>query len=292
MFATFKAVRIACRMDKFDGAIVLNDVNFFTAFYLQAIRRMQVVMHLDGDESARRGIPWPGRLLHWLMRLASLNFINKVVVDSRALLRLVPQKFSTKVRVIKYGFPNISINSKNVLRYFPELDGGYFLNIARFVPENNVAEIMESYLSSTRKVPLVVLGKGTGSKNYESKLEDLAMKAPGKILILNAEYNTQKLCTLIGASSLYIHGHEAGGTNPVLVTARHFASNLASHDNFYNREDCRSDEKFWSESSQLKLIMESEPLFDQYECTAMTPKSSTESWHEIADQYFDLLFRV
>lgn len=290
IFATFKATRQACKLYSFDGAIVLNGANFFTALYLQARRGFPVLVHLDGDESARRGIPWPGRVLHWFMRLASLIFIDKIVIDSRALLRRIPRKFYKKVRVIKYGFADVSTDRKVMSRNFPELQAGYFLNVARLVPENNVAEIMESYLSSKRRVPLVILGKGTGPKRYESRLEDLALKAPEKILLLKAQYDTQKLCTLIESSSLYIHGHEAGGTNPILVTARQFASKLISHSNVYNREDCRSDEMFWSNVSELRTVMDSESLFQSRRDTAITAKDSTESWEEIADQYLELLF--
>jgi len=291
MFATFKAARQACKLYKLDGAIVLNGANFFTALYLQERRAMPVVMHLDGDESSRRGIPWPGKVLHSLMRLASINFIDKIVVDSRALLKRIPVRLSNKVNVIKYSFRDVSTDKEVIYREYPELLGGYFLNVARLVPENNVAEIMESYLTSEKRIPLVILGKGTGSKSYESKLVDMALKEPSKILLLNAQYDPQKLCTMISESSLYIHGHEAGGTNPVLVTARRFASNLVSHDNSYNREDCRSDEKFWRDLSDLRFIMDSESLNNNGRDVANPPKASMESWEEIADQYLELLFK-
>jgi glycosyltransferase involved in cell wall biosynthesis len=290
MYATFKAARLACKLYKFDGAIVLNDVNFCTALYLNARRGIPVVIHLDGDESVRRGIPWPGRVLHWLMRSASLNFIDKIVVDSRALLSSIPQRLSNKVRVIKYGFPVVSTDRTILARDFSELQKGYFLNVARLVPENNVVELVESYLSSKRALPLVIVGKGTGSKSYESRLEDLALEAPGKIFLLDAQYDPQKLCTLIESSNLYIHGHEAGGTNPVLVTAREFASNVASHNNSYNREDCRDDEMFWSSVAELTAIMDSETPFRKRQNVGITSKASTHSWEEIADQYLDLLF--
>jgi len=292
MLATFKAVRLACKLHSFDGAVVLNNTNFFTALYLQKTRGIFVVMHLDGDESSRRGIPWPGRVLHWLMRKASLSLIDKLVIDSRALLKSVPQRLSNKVSVIKYGFPIVSTDRKIVYGELPELQGGFFLNVARLVPENNVVEIMESYLNSKKRIPLVILGKGTGSKSYESRLEELALKAPEKILLLKAQYDPQKLCTLIEASSLYIHGHEAGGTNPVLVTARQFASKLASHDNSYNREDCRSDEMFWSSQSQLTTMMDTAPLHYLGQDVANTSKAASESWNEIADQYLELLFKA
>lgn len=290
MYATFQAVRIACKLSNFDGAIVLNDVNFFTALYLKARRKIPVVLHFDGDESVRRGIPLPGRLLHWIMRLASLNFIDNLVVDSRALLRLVPQRLSNKVRVIKYGFPVVATDRKAMYRDFPELQKGYFLNVARFVPENNIAEIMESYLNSKRSLPLVIVGKGTGSKSYELRVEEIALKAPEKIFLFDAQYDPQKLCTLIESSNLYIHGHEAGGTNPVLVTAREFASNVASQNNSYNREDCRDDEMFWSSVAELTTIMNSEVPSRPRQDVATTSKASTRSWEEIADQYLDLLF--
>ena len=292
LFATFKAVRIACRHDEFDGAIVLNDVNFFTAWFLQVKKGIPVVIHLDGDESARRGIPWPGRALHWVLRAASINFINKIVVDSRALLPRVPQRHLKKVSVIKYGFSRISTAKESIYQDFPELRDGYFLNIARFVPENNVAEIIEAYLNSNRDLPLVILGKGTGAKSYELKVEELAMKALGQIRLLEAEYDSKKLCTLIEESSLYIHGHEAGGTNPVLVTARQYATFLASHDNFYNREDCRSDEEFWSSVSSLTSIMNSKLSLPINKDNATPPKLNPESWAEIADQYLELLVNI
>ena len=292
LIATFKAARIACSHDEFDGAIVLNDVNFFTAWYLQEKFAIPVVIHLDGDESARRGIPWPGRVLHWAMRVASIIFIDKIVVDSRVLLKKFRQKHLHKVTVIKYGSPRVSTNRKLMYQDSPELNEGYFLNVARFVPENNVAEIIEAYLNSKRQIPLVILGKGTGSKKYESKLEDLAMRAPGKIRLMEAQYDRTVLCTLIQDSILYIHGHEAGGTNPVLITARQLATFVASHNNSYNREDCRSDEEFWSDVTQLTNIMNLKSSLRLSEDKATIPSTSSESWAEIADQYLDALLKI
>jgi glycosyltransferase involved in cell wall biosynthesis len=292
LFATFKAMRIALSQDEFDGAIVLNDVNFFTAWFLQAGLGIPVIIHLDGDESARRGIPWPGRVLHQVLRLASIKFINQIVVDSSALLSKVPKRNLNKVSVIKYGFSSISTLKELVYRDYPELKSGYFLNIARFVPENNVAEIIEAYLDSNRQLPLVILGKGTGTKKYELKLENLARKAPGRIRLLEAEYDKKKVCSLIVESSLYIHGHEAGGTNPVLITARQYASFLASHDNSYNREGCRSDEEFWSSVTSLTNIINSKHSLGSSTYRATPPKLNSLSWAEIAGQYEELLVNI
>ena len=290
MFSTIKATRIALKKSKVQGAIVLNDVNFLTALYLQKKLKLPVVIHLDGDESIRRGIPLPGKLLHKAMRWLSLEFIEKIVVDSRVLLEDIEIRHQSKVAVIKYGATNIFDDREAINNFESELPERFFLNIARLVPENNVAEIMQAYLASKRQIPLVVIGKGTGIEKYENELQELVRISQGKIFLLNAEYNPRIIISLIDRCSLYIHGHEAGGTNPILVTARKYAPRLASHENRFNLEDSRIDEIFWSTPFQLTQIMDSHSILLSKENLPIMNVHSVESWEEISGKYYDLLF--
>lgn len=289
MFSTIKATRIALKKTKVQGAIVLNDVNFLTALYLQKRLKVPVVIHLDGDESIRRGIPLLGKLLHKGMRWLSLQFIEKIVVDSRALLEDVKMRHQSKVAVIKYGASNTSDSREDIGDLESKLPVKFFLNIARFVPENNVVEIMQAYLASKRNIPLVVVGKGTGMEKYENEIQDLVKHSQGRIFVLDAEYNPSLIVSLIDRCRLYIHGHEAGGTNPILVTARKYASRLASHENRFNLEDSRIDEIFWSTPFQLTQIMDSHSMLLSQENLPNENRYSVESWEEISGKYYDLL---
>lgn len=290
IISTFKATRIAVKRTRVTGAIVLNDINFLTAFYLKYKYKVPVIMHLDGDESIRRGIPWPGKLLHKIMRRLSLEFIDKVVIDSKELISTIKTRHTHKITVIKYAPMEVSKNHETFDSYLDYAPKDFFLNIARIVPENNVAEIAQAYLSSKRTIPLLIIGKGTGSKKYEKKIEKYVRESDGNIHFFESEYDPNKIIALMQNCSLYIHGHEAGGTNPIVVTARKYAVRLASHENRFNIEGSRPDEIFWNSPLQLMKIMDGYSSILPEVNIAVKVSSIEDSWEQIVTQYCGVLF--
>jgi glycosyltransferase involved in cell wall biosynthesis len=288
LVCTFVAVVYTVRKFDIDDALVLNDVNLLSALFLK-VCKIRTVIHLDGDESARRGLPKVGRFVHSVFRKVAFRHLDNLVVDSMALLRNVPRNSKGRVHVVKYG-----VNPKDIYKEKIPLDvewikDNYILVVARFVPENNIQEILGAYLSSSCKVPLVIIGKGTGGHKYEKEIERLAHIREGKVFVVSAIYDSKLIHSLLANSALYVHGHEAGGTNPILISARFFAKNIAAHDNVYNQEGSGLKETFWNSTSQLVQIFNQ--LDGQVEIADENPRREIgiESWESISLQYLELI---
>jgi glycosyltransferase involved in cell wall biosynthesis len=210
-------------------------------------------------------------------------------VDTKALLRKVPRNSKGRVHLVKYGVNPKDIYKEEIPLNFKWIKDDYILAVARFVPENNIREILGAYLSSICEVPLVIIGKGTGGHKYEKEIERLAHIREGKVFVVSALYDSKLIHALLANSALYVHGHEAGGTNPILISARFFAKNIAAHDNVYNREGSGLNETFWKSRSQLVQIFNQ--LEGQIESTDEDPEREIEleSWESIALQYLELI---
>ena len=67
--------------NNFDAVIVLNDVNYFLArkYWKKGIK---TVLHLDGAEAKRSGLPFIGKFAHWFFRRLAVKSGIPLVVDS------------------------------------------------------------------------------------------------------------------------------------------------------------------------------------------------------------------
>jgi hypothetical protein len=266
----------------FDAVIVLNDVNYFVArkYWKKGVR---TVLHLDGAEAKRSGLPFIGKVAHWFFRRLAVKSGVPLVVDSVAIQE--DMKLSNKgVSVISYA-PHFDEAKKPEYKNVYLEPNRYFVAIARFVDENQILQLIDGYISSGRDEHLFVIGLGTGSKKYELRVMNVA-QYDENIHVLPKNYDRAEINWLLQNAKGYIHGHSVGGTNPILVDARLHARLILSHDNPYNRENSGHKEHFWSNNDQLIELLKS---IDLLEVSTDASDYHLDSWETIALQYLDLL---
>ena len=279
---TWKAASDLDREHSFDAVIVLNDVNYFVArkYWKKGIR---TVLHLDGAESKRSGLPFVGKFAHWFFRRLAMKSDITLVVDSVAIKEDLKLS-SHKAAVISYAphndeakkpeYQNIALDPKR-----------FFVAIARFVHENQILQLIDGFISSGRDEQLIVIGLGTGSKKYENGAFEAALSNEN-VHVLPKNYDRAEINWLLQNAKGYIHGHSVGGTNPILVDARLHAQLILSHDNPYNRENSGHKEHFWSNNDQLTNLLKS---IDSLEINGEVSDYGLDSWETIALQYLELL---
>jgi len=237
----------------FDAVIVLNDVNYFVArkYWKKGVR---TVLHLDGAEAKRSGLPFIGKFAHWFFRRLAVKSGIPLVVDSMAIKEDMKLS-SQKVAVISYA-PHVNEAKKPEYKNLNLEPNRYFVAIARFVDENQILQLIDGYISSGRDEQLLIVGLGTGSKKYEVRVLNAA-QYDEDIHVLPKNYDRAEINWLLQNAKGYIHGHSVGGTNPILVDARLHAELILSHDNPYNRENSGYKEHFWSSNDQLTNLLKS-----------------------------------
>lgn len=279
---TWKATSDLDAEHHFDAAIVLNDVNYFVArkYWKKGIR---TILHLDGAEEKRSGLPFVGKFAHWFFRRLAIKSDIPLVVDSVA-IREDMKLSSQKVAVISYA-PHNDAAMKPEYQIVSLEPKEFFVAIARFVDENQILHLIDGFISSGRDEQLLVIGLGTGSKKYEIGAINAA-RSNENVHVLPKNYNRGEINWLLQNAKGYIHGHSVGGTNPILVDARLHAQLILSHDNPYNRENSGHKEYFWTNTDQLIDLLKS---IDTLKVSDEVSDYGLDSWETIALHYLELL---
>lgn len=213
-----------------DVALVMNVANGFWLPLLK-LRGIPSVVNVDGIEWERA--KW-GTLAKFVFKLGArftARFGSVLVSDSVEIQRRWKNEFGRESVFIPYGGDVLE-----PLGVVPGLERGkYVLMVARFVPENTVAE----FFSAARRIavdhPVVIVG----SAGYGGELDDAAKSLSDEfpnVTWLGHVSDDQKLVSLWQHSGAYFHGHSVGGTNPALVQAMACGAPVVARRTVYNHE--------------------------------------------------------
>ncbi|GHT96818.1 hypothetical protein FACS1894141_7320 [Spirochaetia bacterium] len=134
------------------------------------------------------------------------------------------------------------------LQEYPYLKEPYAITVCRIEPENNVHLILEAF-ARQRKLPLVIVGNWK-QNGYGLKLFKKYNACP-HIHLFDPIYESAEINFLRSRASLYVHGHQAGGTNPSLVEAMYLALPILAFDCVYNRYTTENSCIYWANGDEL-----------------------------------------
>ena len=118
------------------------------------------------------------RYYRWAERF-SVRFSNALIADAAGIRDYYRATFNAATQLISYGAPLLAPREPERLAGVGLSSGQYHLVVARLEPENHVHMIVEGYVRSAAKLPLVVVGttlrpgvqpKGTGFRRLESAI--------------------------------------------------------------------------------------------------------------------------
>ena len=178
----------------------------------------KILMNVDGIEWKRS--KW-SKFIAFFLRLSeifSTIFSHILIADSIAIQEYLRRRYKTNSFYIPYGADmnnGIKHNDLDILNKYDLKQKDYFLQVCRLEPENNVHIIIREFLKYRGIKQLVIIGDTPYSIKYR---QNLIKRANGKIKLLGGIYGDD-FKTILKNAYCYIHGHEAGGTNPVLLEA-------------------------------------------------------------------------
>ncbi|MFJ4221385.1 glycosyltransferase [Curtobacterium luteum] len=213
-----------------DVALVMNVANGFW-LPLLAARGIPTVVNVDGVEWERA--KW-GRVARAVFRVGAwctARFGTALVVDARALGDFWRDRFGRSSTFIPYG----GVHTEAGAAVNPFEPGSYVLFVARFVPENSVAEFFAAAVELARDHDVVLVG----SSGYGGALDEAAARLDrdhDRIHWLGHVRDDALLHRLWREAGAYFHGHSVGGTNPALVQAMTSGSPTVARDTVFNRE--------------------------------------------------------
>jgi glycosyltransferase involved in cell wall biosynthesis len=210
-----------------------------------------------------------------------------LVADNLGIRDYIEKKYRRPATFIPYGADIPDSYETGHLSRWGLKPGGYFLLVARMEPENNIELIIRAWLATGRRKPLLLIGDaGNGFGSYLRKIY-----RDEKLLFAGAIYEPGTINALRHYSSLYLHGHSVGGTNPSLLEAMACGCTIAAHDNPFNKEILGNEACYFATREDLTALLGWPPYTDQ---TSSWKQLNAEkiltrySWDKVIDRYLQL----
>jgi glycosyltransferase involved in cell wall biosynthesis len=236
-----------------DVAFLFNAANAPFVPILRAAG-IPVAIHVDGLEWKRA--KW-GRHASAYYRWAeerSTRWAQAVIADSEGIVDYLFDAHGIVATYIAYGAPTPLSNPLRLAELGVRARA-YHLTVARFEPENHVAEIVAGYVSSSCRLPLVVVGDAAYGDRYRRAVFDAA-GSDDRVRFVGSIWDQQLLDALYGAAASYLHGHSVGGTNPSLLRAMGLGAPVIANDVPFNREVALQNGRYFRTPADLARLCE------------------------------------
>ncbi len=219
---------------RFDSILVLNIAN---GFWFPALRaaRTPFAVNTDGIEWERGKWSRLGRAVFRTGAWMTARNANALICDSKAIGQIWNERFNSDSIFIPYGAPVLNNVGRDRLESVGLGGEPYLLVVARLAPENNVELTLDALSVLGRDAPRAVI---VGSANFDSPIELRlrSMEAAGEVLWLGHVDDQELLTQLWAHSTVYVHGHSVGGTNPALLQALGAGAPTLALDTPFNAE--------------------------------------------------------
>jgi glycosyltransferase involved in cell wall biosynthesis len=217
--------------EKPNVALIMNVANGFFLPVLR-VRGVPVALNVDGIEWERDKWGSVGKRVFRAAAASTARWADCLIADSMAIAERWRTELHRDSCFIPYGGdPQSSLPGPERVVHLGLEPGGYVLIVARLVPENNVAMMLEAARRTGK--PTVVVGSGGGS-DLERQIR--AQHNPPQVTALGHVSDQDLLSALWAHCGVYLHGHSVGGTNPALVQAMGLGAPVLALDTPFNRE--------------------------------------------------------
>lgn len=242
------------------------------------------VINMDGLEWKRSKY---NKLTRKFLRLAerwAVKYGNILIADSMGIREYIQDQYGRSSIYIPYGADIPAVFDAEVPGRYGLVPGGYYLLMARMEPENNIEMILRGWMASKKTKPMVLIGNPGNS--FGSYL--VRTYRHEKLHFIGAIYEAEVINSLRHYSSVYLHGHSVGGTNPSLLEAMACGCAIAAHDNPFNKAILEKDAGYFSTVQEVTSLLDLAPdeaLIGERKRNNLLKIRSTYNWHKIIGDY-------
>jgi glycosyltransferase involved in cell wall biosynthesis len=271
-----------------DVALVMNVANGYWLPLLKALETPTVV-NVDGLEWERAKWGRAARAAFRTGALLTARFADNLVVDSHEIGRRWSDGFNRKGVFIPYGgsLPKAAPLSEGLSRR------AYALMVARFVPENTVAEFFDAAEELSKRWQVVIVGSSGYGGTLDARAQQLT--ASNELIHwLGRVSDDAKLFGLWQNAGVYFHGHSVGGTNPALVQAMACGAPTVARNTVYNREVLGDAGVYVEPNSRaialaLESVLSDSALQDRLSAAAIARQQGEYTWEHVCKKYAQTL---
>ena len=274
-----------------DTVLIVNVGNAPMALLARLFGK-KVILCVDGLDWERK--KW-GKLAKIYLKACShlaKYSANEIVTDATSVSEFYESKRGVNSTLIPYGTDIENINDKNPgIKNLKTKE--YFIYVARFEPENNPLKVVQDYVISGVKMPLVMIGDNRYNKEYVDEIKEAANS---NVLFLGYVFG-KKYKTLLKNSLAYIRSAEVGGASPAVIEAMGKDVCVVANDREENKEII-GDSGFMYDLNSLELAQVFKEIEKNPEIAIAKGKKAGAramlkfNWDKIAYEYLKLIKKV
>jgi glycosyltransferase involved in cell wall biosynthesis len=279
----------------FDSVLVLNIAN---GFWFPALRvaRTPFAVNTDGIEWERGKWSRFGRAVFQAGAWMTARNATMLICDSKAIGDIWRDRFGSDSTFIPYGATVLDDVGCDRLEALGLADKPYLLVVARLAPENNVELTLDALDLLHEDAPHAVI---VGSANFDSPIEQRLrrMETAGGVSWLGHVEDQRLLTQLWTHSSVYVHGHSVGGTNPALLQALGAGAPTLALDTPFNTEVLPFPEHRFPHNAliladRIRSVVASQSLQKDMAQRGRSVVCERYSWDDVCRAYMDVLVRL
>ena len=187
-------------------------------------------------------------------------YVN-LIFDSKVIRRYYSFHFKAKGSLIYYpsDFLDKNISNKKIVNNHKIIRKA--IVVMRFVPENNIEIIVNTFMELNKKFNLnhKLFIIGANNEFFQTKIKP-KIKNIKNIIFIGPVYDRHKLLRFWSSADYYIHGHSVGGTNPTLIEAISLRKPIIAYDCLFNKIILGKEGYYFRSAKDLMRIIDEEQL--------------------------------
>lgn len=253
-------------------------------------KRVIVTIHgLDWQRSK-----WGGFATKFLLfgEKAAAKYADEIIVLSKAVQNYFLEKYGRKTVYIPNGISKPNIKKPNLIeKNFGLTENGYLLYLGRIVPEKGIHYLIEAYKNSNIKLPLVIAGGSSHTKDYFNSLKK---QAENESIIFTDFVDGDLLSELYSNAYIYILPSDLEGMPLSLLEAMSFGCCCLTSDIPECTEVCGNNAVYFKKGSVKDLTDKITALADSPETVKKYKQSSSDyilkkyNWNDITEKTLKL----
>lgn len=277
----------------YDALLIFNAANGPLLFWPKIVGK-KVAVNVDGLEWERGKWNILGKFFYRFAARLTTILADALIADSQAIQKYYWERWKKEAVFIPYGASIEKSLTPQLLNLFNLKPREYFLQITRFEPENNPLLTVRAFEKLQTEKKLVLVGGARYPSRYSRELlstQDTRIIFPGFI------YDKNLIRELLTNCLAYIHGNEAGGTNPALLQAMGCGAMVIARDVVFNREVLHYAGLYYKKEvndlmAKMRWVLENESQLDILRRQSQEIIASDYQWDKVVDCYEDLLFQI
>lgn len=259
---------------------------------LLRIKGIPNVINMDGIEWSRSRWGFTKQAILWSNERAGCYVGDHLIADHPELVTHLSERADPKkISMIAYGADEVREAPIDTVVGSELRPGSYATLICRPIPENSILELVRGFSARPRGIDLAILGE------YQPDIDPyhraVMRAASGEVRFLGPIYDKAAVQALRLHSTLYLHGHTVGGTNPSLVEALAAGNPVLAHDNVYNRWVASEAAVYFSSvgdvDGALTSLLADDGRLEAMSRLARARHAEEFTWEHVAGQYETLL---